>query len=300
MPKGEVADKMIEMSFATPPAVGKNINYVPENTLTYVAANNTPDWEKMWPLLLEQWEKQGATQAINMIFGQIEGALGIKIAEDIIPWIGNEFAMLLADVDTKPGFPYPKFALMLKVKNQAKAKAFLQKLSAVVKELSEETGFKFQESAYEGYRLSSVAIMVPLPMPTPISLTPTYGIVDDFVIIASSDDLVKQMINTSKGRGKNLAGNAAFRALNMPANTVSVGFCNWAKSMEVVKAAATWVVQFSQALPMRESVKGAVDNYVMPIANCLSALQSLGFYQINQGNMSTQTYILRVKDLPAM
>lgn len=299
LPVGDVSDKMIELSLGTLPAVGKNINYVPESTLFYVGVNSTPDGEVIWPLLLEQWEKAGAMPAMNMVFGQIENALGIKIAEDVMPWVGNEFAMLFTDVDTKPGFPYPKFALMLKIKNQAKAKAFVQKLSAVIKEFSEESGFQFKKSAYQGYSLSSVAIMIPMPMP--ISLTPCYGIVGDFLVVGSSEDLVKEMIDTSKGSRKNLSANPTFKALNIPAKTNSTFFCDWGKGMDVAKAVAAWVVQFTQAQPMMgESVKAVVENYVVPIANCLSALQSVGVYQINLGNMSTATYIIRVKDLPAM
>ncbi|NQT83872.1 DUF3352 domain-containing protein [bacterium] len=298
LPTGETSDKLIELSLGTPPAAGTTINYVPASTLAYAAANSTPDWEKMWPLLLEQWEKQGAAPAMNMILGQIEGALGIKTAEDVIPWVGNEFAVLFADIDTKAGFPYPKFALMVKIKDKPKAKAFLQKFGAIIKELSEETGFKFEKSLHQGYSLNSVTIMMPIPMP--ISLTPCYGVVDDFLIVASSADLVKEMIDTSKGSGKSLASDPTFKALNIPARTISSGFCNWRGSMEEVKAVAAWVVQFTQAQPAGESVKAAVENYVVPIANCLSALESLGFYQVNQGNMSAQTYIMRVKDLPAM
>ncbi len=298
LPVGDVPNKMIELSLGLLPAVGKNINYVPENTIGYLGANSMPDAEKLWPLLLEQWEKAGAMPAMNMVFGQIEGALGMKIAEDVIPWVGNEFAMLFTDVDTKPGFPYPKFALMLKIKDNAKAKAFVQKLSSVIKEFAETSGLQFKKSAYQGCNLSSLAIMLPMPMP--ISLTPCYGIVGDFLVIGSSEEHIKQMIDTSKGRGKGLAANPRFKALNIPAKTTTTGFCDWAKGMEVAKAVAAWVVQFTQAQPMGEKVKAVVENYVVPIANCLSALESVGVYQVNQENMSTATYIIRVKDLPAM
>jgi len=296
-PVGDVSNKLIDLSLKTIPAAGVNIKYIPENAIAYAAANNTPDWEVMWPLLLEQWEKQGAMPGMNMIFGHIETALGIKIADDVVPWLGKEFAVLLTDIDTKPGFPYPQFALMLKVKDKTKAGTFVDKLGSVIKEFSEEKGFKFEKSDYEGNLLNSVTIA--LPMPLPLTFTPSYGIVDDFVVISSSSELLKRMIDTSKGRGNNLAANAAFKALNIPAETTSTAFFNWGQFMEVVKAVGAWAVQFTQAQPVGESVKAAVENYVVPIANCLAALESIGGYQTNEGGMSMAIYTVRVKDLPA-
>ena len=296
MPTGEELDELTQLSLKTPPAAGKNIAYAPENSLAYIGVNNMPDPEKMWPLMQKQWEAQGAAPAMNMIFGQIETALGMKFEEDIIPWVGNEFAFVFTDLDTKAGFPYPKFAMLVKIKDMAKAKMFHQKLAGIIKELTAQTGFKFETSAYQGYNLDSVTIAMPMPMP--ITLTPAMGIVDEFMVVGSSADLVKQMIDTSKGTQRDLAANAAFKSLNMPAKTSAVFFLNWVRSMDALKATAAWAVQFTQAQPeMGEMVKNAVDNYVVPIANCLSALQTVAGYQLNEGNMSTATYFIRVKDL---
>jgi len=298
MPVGEVMDELIQLSLKVPPASGSNISYVPENAIAYLGVNNMPDVEKLWPLLQKQWEQQGAAAPMNMVFGQIETALGMKLEEDILPWVGTEFAVLFTDLDTKVGFPYPQFALMGKIKDMPKAKAFLQKVNTIIKELTTETGFKFEKSAYKSYSLNSVTIAMPLPMP--ITLTPAYGIVEDFLIVGSSADLVKQMIDTSKGVGRDLANDAAFKDMNISAKTISTFFFNWARFMDVVKATGAWAVQFFQAQPMMaESVKTAVDDYVVPIANCLAALQTIGGYQTNENNMSITTYVIRVKDLPA-
>lgn len=299
MPTGEVLDELTQLSLKTPAAAGKNIAYIPENSLAYIGVNSMPDVQEMWPLMQKQWEAQGAAPAMNMIFGQIETALGMKLEEDVIPWVGNEFTFVFTDLDTKAGFPYPKFAILTKIKDMAKAKAFLQKLGGIIKELTAETGFKLETSVYQGYSLDSVTIA--LPMPLPISLTPAYGIVDEFLVVGSSADLVKQMIDTSKGTQKDLAADPAFKSLNIPAKTIAVGFLNWARSMDALKATAAWAVQLTQAQPtVGETVKNAVDNYVVPIANCLSALQTVAGYQVNEGNMSVATYFIRVKDLPPL
>lgn len=296
MPVGEMTNKLMEMGLKASPAAGTNLKYIPADSVAYVGMNSMPDPQEMWPLLLEQWEEQGAMPAMNMIFGQIEGAFGIKIADDVIPWVGNEVAMLFSDIDTKPGFPYPKFAAMVKIKDMGKAKAFLTKIDAVVKELVEQTGFQFKPVAYGGQSFNSVAISMPMPMP--ISLTPAYGIVDDFMVIGSNDDLIKQMIDASKGQAKDIAANPAFKAMNIPAQTTATFFGDWGKLMGSLKSVAAWVVQFTEAQPMGESIKGVVETHVVPIANVLSALQTMGGYQLNQGNMSVATYIIRVKDLP--
>ncbi|MDP2899117.1 MAG: DUF3352 domain-containing protein [bacterium] len=299
IPTGEVLDELTQLSLKTPSAAGKNIAYVPENSLVYVGVNSMPDPQEMWPLMQKQWEAQGAAPAMNMIFGQIETALGMKLEEDVIPWVGNEFGFVFTDLDTKAGFPYPKFAILTKIKDMAKAKAFLQKLGGIIKELTAETGFKFETSAYQGHSLNSVTIALPMPMP--ITLTPAYGIVDEFLVVGTSADLVRQMIDTSKGTQKDLAADAAFKSLNIPAKTSAVAFFNWARFMDALKATAAWAVQFTQAQPMvGESVKNAVDNYVVPIANCLSALQTVAGYQVNEANMSVATYFMRVKDLPPL
>jgi hypothetical protein len=299
IPTGEVLDELTQLSLKTPSAAGKNIAYVPENSLAYVGVNSMPDPQELWPLMQKQWEAQGAAPAMNMIFGQIETALGMKLEEDVIPWVGNEFGFVLTELDTKAGFPYPKFAMLVKIKDMAKAKAFLQKLGGIIKELTAETGFKLETTVHQGYGLNSVTIA--LPMPLPITLTPAYGIVDEFLVVGSSVDLVKQMIDTSKGTQKDLAADAAFKSLNIPAKTSVVGFLNWARSMDALKATAAWAIQLTQAQPtVGETVKNAVDNYVVPIANCLSALQTVAGYQVNEGNMSVATYFIRVKDLPPL
>jgi hypothetical protein len=298
IPAGETTNELIQLSLKTTPASGSNISFIPENTIAYVGVNNMPDPEKLWPLLQKQWEEQGAAAPISMVVGQIERVLGMKLEEDVLPWVGTEFAVLFTDLDTKVGFPYPKFALMGKIKDMAKAKTFLQKVNAMIKEATAETGFKFEGVEYKSYSLNSVTMALPLPLP--ITLTPSYGIVEDFLIVGSSADLLKQMIDTFKGEGKDLANNAAFKDINVPAETTSVFFFNWAGFMEAVKATGAWAVQFFQAQPtMADSVKAAVENYVVPIANCLSALQTIGGYQTAEQGMSAATYVIRVKDLPA-
>ncbi len=301
-PTGIVNDELIQLSLGTPPAAGTNIKYVPENAIAYVGANSMPDMQKLWPVLLQQWEKQGAMAPMSMILGSVETALGIKIAEDVIPWLGSEVAGLFTDIDTKPGFPYPQFALMVKIKDKQKANAFVAKLNKLSKELSEQKGLKSETVVHEGCTLNSLSLVIPIAVP--IAFSPGYGIVDDFFVVGMSTDVLKQLIDTSKGRVKGLASNAAYKSLNLPPETGATFFFNWRRLMDVAKAVAAWVVEFTKAQPTvapetAASVKAVVDNHVVPLLNCLSALECIGGYQVNDGEMSAATYYIRVKDLPA-
>jgi len=300
IPTSKEKDELTQLSLGARPAVSANLKYVPENTIGYAGASGIPDLEKVWPLLLQQWESQGATMMMNMVLGSVETAFGIKIAEDVIPWVGDELGAAFTDMDMKPGFPYPKFALMTKIKDKKKATAFAGKLTKVLKELSEQKGLKLETAVHEGCTVNSVALA--MPMAIPISFTLSYGVVEDFFMVGTSADLIKQLIDTSKGRVKNLASSAAFKSLNIPAETNATFFFNWGRFMEVGKAVAAWVVEFVKAQPTMaasaESVKAVVENHVVPLMNCLSALESLGGYEVNQANMATVFYIVRVKDLP--
>ena len=249
---------------------------------------------------MEEWQRQGAGAMITNIIGEIEKSLEIKFEDDVISWIGNEFAFVLNRIDISPQrmVPLPEFAFMLKVDDKAKAKQLIEKLIGLITaNFPEESGINIEikDSIYKGSTVT--AVQIPIPM-MGLVLSPGYSFADDFLMIAMDTKLINSMIDAKTGN-TNILTNKHYLAAAIPARTNSTAFINVEQGVLAAKDVALWAVNMAEAQGAGEQAHSIVNEHVIPILDILGAIRSVSMYQINAGDRMEAIIQIKVKDLPA-
>ncbi len=91
--------------------------------------------------------------------------------------------------------PEPGIALFMKVKDDQLIKFIYGKFEFEAD--GEKQSLPFQEKVIEG--ITARSYILPLPLPIPVS--PTFATIDGFLVIASSPDLMADIIKAKKGKG---------------------------------------------------------------------------------------------------
>jgi len=292
------ANELTKLQLSVQPAPSRHGKYIPKDSLIYVGANNGPQMSKIWPLLMQEFEKQQAGAMIKEIITSIETSLEINIEKDVISWIGNEIGFVLSGIDvTSMPFPFPKLAVIAKVTDKNKPEALFKKIIDLANaNMPEESGFKLEvtKSLHKGAQISTIEI--PIPMMGAV-LKPGYAIANDFLFVALDTSLIKSMIE-AKADNKSILTNKNFIAANIPALTNSAGFINVEQGLLTAKDIALWAASMAEAQGAGDEAQQTITNYVMPIIDVLGAVKSISMYSVNAGDHTEGVINISVEDLP--
>jgi hypothetical protein len=254
---------------------------------------------ELWPQLMKVYEQTGTgiDQIIRDQIEQIELALDIDFQKDLLDNVGTEFAVVLEGLDMQAGpFPFPKLTVLLQVKDKATAQAFIDKLVGLIEEtVDPEAGLTVTEVTHQGATLKVVKVPIPEMQ---MELTPTIGIVENFLFISSSEAYAKATLDAAKG-GDNLLNAPLYRAVGIPEKTNNVIFINGEELTKAARAVTGWFVTMAEMQGRGEETKQQVDALVLPLIDCFSALKAIAAYGIVTPEASTAVYIIRVEDIPA-
>lgn len=139
---------------------------------------------------------------------------GLTFSSDVQPWLGPQLGFAL-QLPKDSGDP--PTAVLISSRDDTKAKAALTKL---------QTGtygknYHWQTKTYDG-----VAITVGTP--TSNGTPGAYALVDHVVIIASSEDLIHQIIDTDRGRAARLIDSSDYKATfaKLPSDRLALVYVN--------------------------------------------------------------------------
>ena len=177
---------------------------------------------ELWKSSLRQQDPERADVILSAV-DSFEKDAGISIENDILSWMGNEVAFLISDVDLQGLFPFPKLALMVKVKDEAKAESSMKKLVDVVVKKAVPPGvteaaegeeappspIKTSEESYSGTTMQSLEITLPYQ-----SLSPAYTVMDDTLIIGTSKETLKNLIDTKTGKADSITSDSSYKAVS--------------------------------------------------------------------------------------
>lgn len=147
--KSPIADYLKQEPIAlTSPAL------LPGDLLAYTAFRFAPTKE------------MAAEAAMQMLFGQLNGMLGIDTEKDVLPWLGREHFFALGDYQLKPQppFPAPRLLFGMKVTDAKACRDAMEKIEAAYKL---RTGVSFEGTAEAGLGYRQIVV-------------PTGGMVEDF------------------------------------------------------------------------------------------------------------------------
>jgi hypothetical protein len=161
---------------------------------------------------------------------------------NLLPWIGDEMGMALLDVEPTVVAPVPNFALLLEVRDAAQAQNGLGMLESLAGMITFGGGPRreFVDVPYGGQTYRSLA------QPLVEAVTPSYLLDGDLAIVASTRELMHQIIDTRRVGKRHLLTDASFEpfAAFVPADARLVAYADQRRlhraTEQLGRAASAW------------------------------------------------------------
>ncbi|NQS99792.1 MAG: DUF3352 domain-containing protein [Candidatus Omnitrophica bacterium] len=256
-------DPDLAVLYSFKPQKNNSISFVPKDVI-YYQWSNCLDAELSWDNFQQQLAEQrqhlppGAPQFSN-IFSGIEQELGQDIENDIIPAMGNETGGFLADINMDGPFPIPEILFFLKVKDQAVFETALDTLTA-------KNTLPMRSEMYKDINIKYVSL------PFGKGFQPGYCFLDDYLLIACSQKLLKQSIDASSNQSLCLTANQDFQAVDFGLTKENNGifFFKTATFFSKIRQICDWGVDWASLMKTNlvaaqrmaeqqlESYKGAI------------------------------------------
>ncbi|MDP8237436.1 MAG: DUF3352 domain-containing protein [Candidatus Erginobacter occultus] len=176
------------------------LDYIPAGSAGFSAGFLDPG--KVYRLLagfLAVGSREG--REMTELWAEKQEAAGIRVEEDILSWLGDEYAF--ATISLGSSFFDPgSWALLLRVGSAGEADRFLDLLRSRAAELN------VVEEEYGG----AVFHVLYLPIPL-LPAAPTAGRVGDFLVLASRRDVFTEIVDTYSGQQPGIRQNPDFQRL---------------------------------------------------------------------------------------
>ncbi|MDF7807104.1 hypothetical protein P4E94_06620 [Pontiellaceae bacterium B12219] len=218
------ADKPIWRLMGSKPRELEGIEFVPANAV--YTANSSTSLDEVWKIVNEAVSEFGGPEAANAFNQQIMMAqmlIGTNVSA-ITESIENDLliSLQLSDVKTVTipqangktlTFPEPSLLIGLGMNDPMLGNIILQKL-----ELAGMPPVKSMHDEYELYTLN-------LPIPSPVPLSPTLVMTDDYLLIGSTLDVVKEALDCEENES-GLVSSPLYKQLlkNIPEETSAIEF----------------------------------------------------------------------------
>jgi hypothetical protein len=188
----------------------KSLKRVPGDMALYTAGDCgslTEAYKQLVANLDAAKEAGGGDTGFGMVAGgieagieQVETALGMSLADDVLPGFGGEVAFALK---VPEAIGVPPMAIMIEVKDKEKVQQFVDRVLELVQTSGGDGGVRVLTSEYNGVEIDTV---ITTPM-----LSPAVAVLDDFLVVATSAETLKAIIDAGKD-GKTIAQREDFVA----------------------------------------------------------------------------------------
>jgi hypothetical protein len=304
--KGRVRDKgvvlfkkdklnpLVAKMCSVQPAENKTLAMIPADILGYYWTN-TLSMGTFWEMFTQ--EMKDSTEQIKAMEQEVKTFTGVEL-QQLIAMFGSEAVFLLKDVATDGFIPLPNGAILLKIDKEDEFVKMLQPLLAKV-------AIPFQSEDYKGVKLNILGVSLHP------GLQPLYALHQGYLVIASTVDLVKTIVDCggsgdSQGRpsvagakdgtgatgGSGLVGDGRFQQVNQELNqgltkaNNSVSFVRFSSLLKMVKELANWggTMLSMQAPEVAVKSKVVIEQLVMPLLDGLAMYEVIGSRSVIQND----------------
>ncbi|MDP2653923.1 MAG: DUF3352 domain-containing protein [Candidatus Omnitrophota bacterium] len=215
--KPEDLDPLYRELYNCPPARNRTLEFVPQDAMIY-QWNNCYKLSTYWQQMKDEMSRAPASgngETPAQVVAGIEQILGVSVEDDLLPAFGDEIGGFVQGVDFGEGLPVPKGAVFVKVADRAKADAVLSRL------IQGQPMIQLQSEKYQDIPVNYFVIPM-LPSSTPVA--PAYGVLGDYLLIATDRSVLHQAIDMTKIPGGLFTNNPEFQKVNFgltePSNAV--------------------------------------------------------------------------------
>lgn len=245
------------------PGDNKTLKMVPADTLFYYWTNtlNLPlFWELYTSTIMEQ-----QPMAFDILSQELRDSAGVEL-EEFLATIAGEFALVVKDVG-REGIPLPKILAFVQLREPEK---FLK----VFHILLQDADIPLSHKKYKGQDITYWGIA---PQG---GLQPAFSLVDDYLLLSNSMDLVQQIVALQTEPGKNLLNSPAMKEVGADLLEVnnSAAYIHIAQLADTAKNLATWAggMAVLQGPEMARSAEIVVNKLVLPLLDGVAMYTQLG------------------------
>ena len=220
--------------YSCTPKENKSARFIPKDILVYQWAD-CYDMNYYWSQFKKELETAMTEQNPSATTDPLEGMgnlLKMDVEKEILPVLGKEQGWGVADIDLGVDFPVPKVFLFIKVTDAVKAAQIMTKLT-------DEASLLVQTEDYKGMAIKYIS--------TPIGpVVPGYLLVDDYLILSSSRDLLKLIVDTASGASPGVSADPIYSNAQFGLTALNNGvfFIRMSSAVEKLRGVVDWAVQW--------------------------------------------------------
>ena len=223
-----------------------------------------------------------------------EGEPGWNIEQDIVSWIGG--GMCTFSVPGKTPYSSSEFVMMLSVRDEAKARALLDRLYGLAGPLLANQNGSIVDAEIEGAEGFKSVI---LPMLAMMGMSkPTLGVNDGWLFFGSSPEMIRSAMDVGSGKAANFSTNERFKKEGIPpeGRVTSLSFTDQTKMGEQIGQVLSMVPMIGMMVPDMARNPGA--QAVLSVVGKLGrVVKKLDFFQSSASRTTFDGKAERVKAL---
>lgn len=277
----ERLDPLVARMCALSPVDNKTLTMIPADILGYYWTN-TFDLQTFWEIFIR--EMQGNTEPIEALEQNVKLSTGIELSQ-LLAMFGSEAVLLLKDIATDGFIPLPNGALFVKIEKQDEFEKILEPLLL-------QANIPTETEEYKGIKLVSWGVSLHP------GLQPVYAIHQGYLIMASTMNLIKEIIDSpaayqeqpgatgaiAGGLSGALINDISFQQINDGLNqglsgvNNSVSFVRFSSLLQMLKELASWGGVMLSMQDHESALKSTVllEELLLPLLDVLAMYDVMG------------------------
>lgn len=259
-------------SYNFKPGENKTIQMVPQDTICYYWTN-TMDTESLFNIFSAKMFPDDKIRESKE--AEFQKELGSSL-DEILQALGNQFGILLTDIDigSPIPIPIPKLTFLFEVKNQ-------ETLAKLFESTVQKNGIGLEKEKFEDVEINTIAL------PPSFGIQPSYVFYKGFCMVSIDQQMVKDMINVSNN-GQGIISSVDFQYINkgLTGKNNDIVFIKFDDLIDKIKELWEW--EFS-SIASKDQDTGAkckiiADGIIYPFLDGLKMYKTIGSHRIIKEN----------------
>lgn len=256
-------DGQLAMHSGVKPGENQTLQLVPRDVFLYYWAN-TLNLPFLWELYSSNAPQQ-KPEAFVLLQRELRDSAGVEL-EEVLAMIGNEFGVIMEDVD-REGIPLPKATIFIQLKEPEK---FLKVFNVLLK----NADIPVTQKQYQGQDITYWGVS---PQG---GLQPAFALMDNYLFISNSLDLVQQIADLKTDPSQNLSNSPAMKVVggHFTEDNNSATYIHIAKLADSLKSIAIWTGGMAalQGPEIARNVDIVINQLVLPFLDGVAMYTQLG------------------------
>ncbi len=256
-------DSTLARLYRVEPSINHTLDLVPTDALVYYWTNRLNIsllWETYSSSIIAK-----QPHAFDLLRRELRDSVGIGI-EELLDMINKDFAVILQDIDEE-GLPIPKFATAIQLKEPDQFLAIFNKLLTDSEIPLSHKKINEYDITYWGVAPQS-------------GLQPAFTLIDDYLLVANSIDLVRQIITTKEDSSQSLFNGAIAKEITegFTGKTNSSAYVRVDRLADSLKTIATWGADMAilQGPKVANEADIIIGQLVLPLLEGLTMYTHMG------------------------